>query len=401
MTTINGRPANIRELTIRSAEVGPVHLRPVSVDSFEVLEILMSDRTKQADPAAVAAAANALRGIADPALEVTVRWVDARSTAGRRPVDLYVATLVPQGQAPAAKGYWDLEGFAPTADLAVTMLGDAVRTKLVERVQGLRVQALELEKFLPDAGEDLADKAKRLELALEEVRLALVCEPDEDAATVARHLRRLVRGSRYFGPNLPIRELEDTADATAQKELRAVEDLLRDSLRGENGATWDAGEWPELCQGVQEALDRYRGAAGNARELLALARGRRQFQVYTWAIQTFGEWCGSPHERALRFLEEALELAQAAGLTQDDVARLVGHVFGRPLGEVPTELGQVTVTLLALAESFGQSLEALERAEVLRLLESDPRELRARHARKVEAGITSRHTSAKWTEPRE
>lgn len=53
-------------------------------------------------------------------------------------------------------------------------------------------------------------------------------------------------------------------------------------------------------------------------------------------------------ERTHRFLEEALELAQANGCSSDDAYRLVDYVFSRPVGRPEQEVGGVMVTLAGL-----------------------------------------------------
>lgn len=56
-------------------------------------------------------------------------------------------------------------------------------------------------------------------------------------------------------------------------------------------------------------------------------------------------------ERTHRFLEEALELAQANDCTRDDALALVEYVFGRPAGEAAQEVGGVMVTLASLCSA--------------------------------------------------
>ena len=58
-------------------------------------------------------------------------------------------------------------------------------------------------------------------------------------------------------------------------------------------------------------------------------------------------------ERTHRFLEEALELAQANGCSRDDVIALVQYVYGRPVGVPELEAGGVMVTLAALCSAYG------------------------------------------------
>lgn len=58
-------------------------------------------------------------------------------------------------------------------------------------------------------------------------------------------------------------------------------------------------------------------------------------------------------ERTFRFLEEALELAQANGCSRDDAQTLVEYVYGRPHGRPDEEVGGVMVTLASLCSAVG------------------------------------------------
>jgi hypothetical protein len=62
-------------------------------------------------------------------------------------------------------------------------------------------------------------------------------------------------------------------------------------------------------------------------------------------------------ERTHRFLEEALELAQANGCSRDDVIALVDYVFRRPAGQPDQEVGGVMVTLASLCSAVGISMD--------------------------------------------
>lgn len=74
-----------------------------------------------------------------------------------------------------------------------------------------------------------------------------------------------------------------------------------------------------------------------------------QKRVQDWLIACFGiEDSVNQKERAHRFLEEALELAQAGGCTADEAARMVDYVFSRPTGTISQETGGVMTTLAAL-----------------------------------------------------
>lgn len=61
----------------------------------------------------------------------------------------------------------------------------------------------------------------------------------------------------------------------------------------------------------------------------------------------------SVEERTHRFLEEALELAQAQGCSREHAHALVEYVYGRPEGDPEVEVGGVMVTLAGLCSAAG------------------------------------------------
>lgn len=71
-------------------------------------------------------------------------------------------------------------------------------------------------------------------------------------------------------------------------------------------------------------------------------------------------------ERSHRFIEEALELAQAAGCSRGDAIKLVDYVFSRPIGDASQETGGVMVTLSALCDVQGIDLEEASERELAR-----------------------------------
>ena len=97
-------------------------------------------------------------------------------------------------------------------------------------------------------------------------------------------------------------------------------------------------------------------------------RDDRQKKVYEWCVAAFGEINAQPAQRALRFLEEAIELTQACKVPKDFVERLVTYVYGQPEGDIIQELGGVSLTLLALAQSLNVSAESAEALEIGRVL---------------------------------
>lgn len=90
-------------------------------------------------------------------------------------------------------------------------------------------------------------------------------------------------------------------------------------------------------------------------EELAITGGF-QDRVLRWCLECFGpRVTNDKRERADRFIEEALELAQTVeGFNKVRALALVEYVFNRPKGDKTQEVGGVMVTLAALCNAEGQ-----------------------------------------------
>lgn len=83
-----------------------------------------------------------------------------------------------------------------------------------------------------------------------------------------------------------------------------------------------------------------------------------QERVEGWLKACFPEAVLSDRtERTHRFLEEALELAQANGCSREDATALVNYVYGRPVGIPDLEVGGVMVTLAALCSASAINMD--------------------------------------------
>jgi hypothetical protein len=118
----------------------------------------------------------------------------------------------------------------------------------------------------------------------------------------------------------------------------------------------------------------------------ATSRDERQRAMVLWGTTTFGSnHMKDPIARAARFLEEALELAQAAGLPRDHADRVVDHVYSRPTGNVAQEAGGVGVTLLVLCDVLGLDADVAEVCEINRVLAMPSEEFARRNLEKEAA----------------
>jgi hypothetical protein len=136
-----------------------------------------------------------------------------------------------------------------------------------------------------------------------------------------------------------------------------------------------------------ERLDR--AMAGAAAAEVPDDRDDRQQLVYEWALRCFGERSMTLPERAARVLEEAIELAQAEGLSLEACGDLARFVYAKPAGDPAQEVGGIAVTLLCYCQVKGLSGEAAEVAEIRRVLSKTPEHFAERHAVKRAAGVAA------------
>jgi len=115
-------------------------------------------------------------------------------------------------------------------------------------------------------------------------------------------------------------------------------------------------------------------------------RNRQEF-VLQWVKDTFGAKALNRKERAARLVEETLELAQACGLSLDDVARIGNRVYDRAAGQCAREIGSVQITLEALAELLGYKVDLLADEELFRVLQLPARHFVDSDAEKRRVGI--------------
>jgi len=92
-----------------------------------------------------------------------------------------------------------------------------------------------------------------------------------------------------------------------------------------------------------------------------------QLAMVDWCERIGGPEEASTHLRARRFLEEAIELAQACGVTAKEGRHILDYVFTRPVGEVKQEVGGVGTTLMALCNSAHLGMHQCVEDELVRI----------------------------------
>lgn len=87
-----------------------------------------------------------------------------------------------------------------------------------------------------------------------------------------------------------------------------------------------------------------------------------------WLLACFGpETLTDVPHRTARFLEEALELAQASGFSAERAHEVVDYVYGRDAGDVNQEVGGVMMTLAAHCIATGHDMTAEGERELARV----------------------------------
>lgn len=115
----------------------------------------------------------------------------------------------------------------------------------------------------------------------------------------------------------------------------------------------------------------------------------RPARALMWAKETFGDVALDARERALRFLEEAIELGHAMGIDVDTVLAIVDRVYDREGGNIPREIGQAQMTLECLAKAIGVDADVEATNEFYRIQAIPKEEWERRHAAKVALGIAT------------
>lgn len=154
-----------------------------------------------------------------------------------------------------------------------------------------------------------------------------------------------------------------------------------------------ANRWDEVLT-ENERLKRMLQQAGftdHGGEYWKPPLGKPSFQqrVVDWSIRCFGARdTYHPVLRAARFIEEALKLVQAGGVTRAVAMRILHYVYDRPVGTVSQEIGGTLVSLSVLCESRAYDMKLCGEAELSRI-EGKIEEIHARHVAKPDFGIQS------------
>lgn len=108
----------------------------------------------------------------------------------------------------------------------------------------------------------------------------------------------------------------------------------------------------------------------------------------SWAVRAFGEaHVNNSKLRALRLLEEAIELAQAEGIQRHMVDHCTEIVYGRPVGLANQEIGGVLMTSAVYCGCNGLDMEEVLSIELNRVLAKPLTQFTQRNQDKIQLGL--------------
>lgn len=108
------------------------------------------------------------------------------------------------------------------------------------------------------------------------------------------------------------------------------------------------------------------------------------------AVYVWGRTAMTPHECALRVLEEAAELCQASGGSRYVAHKIVDMVYDKPVGEVEDELFGVLSALMIVHEVHGKRMDDTFGAGTERFARKDPEVMRMKQRVKADLGVSMR-----------
>jgi hypothetical protein len=109
--------------------------------------------------------------------------------------------------------------------------------------------------------------------------------------------------------------------------------------------------------------------------------------VCDWGARMAGRMIGNRRDRAIRIVEEAVELAQSEQCDSDMIRRVVESVLKRPVGIPKQELGGVIVTTLAYAGAAGVDAQAIMENEIRKVLGMPYERFHKRIQEKISEGL--------------
>lgn len=127
---------------------------------------------------------------------------------------------------------------------------------------------------------------------------------------------------------------------------------------------------------------------GSNWDLKDVIRDERQAKIGQWVQECFGpDQASSIEQRALRLMEEVVELAQVSNCNKQQLHHLIEYVYRRESGNQAQEIGGVALCLMAYGAAAELSIDACELQELNRVLSKSPEVFNVRNSEKNAAGL--------------
>lgn len=109
--------------------------------------------------------------------------------------------------------------------------------------------------------------------------------------------------------------------------------------------------------------------------------------VGEWVATRLGPQHTTSKERAMRLLEESIELAQAEGIEMELALKQLMHVYSRPAGNPMEEAAGAAICLYGWCEANGVRVSDLASKELERIESLPDEKIQSSLKRKAEAGL--------------
>lgn len=192
--------------------------------------------------------------------------------------------------------------------------------------------------------------------------------------------------------------IQNSLEAVVRRCAMIASELQEDD--GSAGEVWEAigvhfGTFAASKGAVEleeHELYRLRGVVRSYTEALnhwrqAFDQTHLENRVREWVVSRIGPEHMTTRERAMRLLEEAIELAQAEGVTREQVDCQVAYTYSSKPGDPRQEASGVAICLYGWASAAGATLQEIGLAEMERIEARSAAEVQERLARKVKGTV--------------
>lgn len=115
--------------------------------------------------------------------------------------------------------------------------------------------------------------------------------------------------------------------------------------------------------------------------------------IWDWGVSCFGiDHMRNPKVRGLRFIEEAVEVAQALDIPRERMIDVINIVYSKPPGQMMEELGGALLTLSVLCRLVSnKDMDEILEIELRRCLAKPAGTMTKRNEERNKLGLDGKH----------